>query len=83
MVSLGTKEFQLGREGPWVDTHRMEGSLMLELHGCPQCGKTEFFCEHGLIEEALTVFRCPVCHARYPVTEERCPKCLTRREESP
>ena len=43
MVSLGTRDFQLGRETMFFDSHLWEGALELKIFGCPSCGKVEFF----------------------------------------
>ena len=79
MVRLGMREFQLGRETRFVDSHRWEGSMELEVFGCPSCGKVEFFSEKT--QEWAAEYECPVCHARYPRDAERCPKCFTKREK--
>lgn len=74
MVALGTREFQLGRETIFFDSHLWEGAMELEIFGCPSCGKIEFFSEKA--REWAAEYECPVCHARYPRDAERCPKCL-------
>ena len=79
MVRLGMREFQLGRETKFVDSHRWEGSMELEVFGCPSCGKVEFFSEQ--VPTWGAEYECPVCRAKYPRDAERCPKCLTKREK--
>ena len=79
MVAPGTREFQLGRETIFFDSHLWEGAMELEIFGCPSCGKIEFFSEKT--REWAAEYECPVCHARYPRDAECCPKCFTKREQ--
>ena len=78
MVRLGVHTFQLGRETLFFDSHLLEGGLDLEIIGCPSCGKVELFSDET--RKWAAEYECPICHAKYPMDAERCPKCLTRRK---
>ena len=43
MVKMGRKNFQMGEENFFIDTHLWEGSLEVDLIFCEKCRKVEFF----------------------------------------
>lgn len=43
MTPLGVSEFQMGREGFFLDTHMFEGSMRFAIFRCDCCGQLKFF----------------------------------------
>ena len=43
MANIGRKQFQMGQENFFIDTHMFAGSMELDVLRCTKCGKVEFF----------------------------------------
>ena len=78
MLFVGKKDFQLGDMRTFDMVRGFpDGPFPMEVYGCPSCRKLEFFSAEPICDD----LECPVCHAKYPRTAERCPKCFTKWEK--
>lgn len=81
MVYLGREKLQLGQygllAGPWGNI--FAGALMVDIYGCEDCKKLEFYGVEALGEEGqIAQAPCPNCGELHDLDDAKCPHCGKR-----
>lgn len=78
MQHMGTECLQLGKTG-WILgdlPNLMAGALEVELYGCLQCGKLEFFQPTTMYDSGhIAQKTCPKCGRIHDMDDPKCPLC--------
>ncbi len=75
-----TERFQLGQTGILLGDlpNILAGSLELDVHYCPKCGKVEFFTHEEIgrySDPGLPQRKCPTCGKQHDFDFPKCPEC--------
>lgn len=78
MVRIMREKLQLGQTGwllgDWPNL--LAGSLEVDIHACPQCGKLEFFLPEETDQtNKMAQQRCPSCGHWHDMDDPKCPLC--------
>jgi len=87
MELLKQERLQLGKAGWFLGDldNLMAGALDVDILGCPECGKLEFFRGNwsGLKEQeedSIAQIRCDQCGRLHDMDDPKCPFCGTRNK---
>ena len=79
MEFLGEEQIQLGHYGFFLGhlSNLVSGSLEVEIWGCPDCGKLDFYRRNssGGDEGHMAQVICPKCGTKHDLDDPKCPGC--------
>ena len=80
MEFMGEEQVQLGQVGFLLGhlSNLLSGSLEVELWGCPDCGKLDFYRQSGSgigDEGQMAQTTCPTCGREHDLDDPKCPFC--------